>query len=109
MELVEQVARKLFQLQSEFTDSQVDTWWKLETPKARKAYMHRAKEIIPIVEEALTPAIQQAERERIFCNGSLEFHIADAEMLGEVGEWAECQAVGVFVYFPKELWDSLKE
>ena len=37
----------------------------------------------------------------------LQFHIADREMLEEVGEWAECQDVGVFIYFTKEQWQGI--
>lgn len=46
-------------------------------------------------------------RERIFY-GTLQFHIPDRKTLEEVGEWAECQDVGVFVYFTETQWQALK-
>ncbi len=32
---------------------------------------------------------------------SLQFRVAHREVLGDVGEWAECQDVGRFLYIPK--------
>ena len=42
---------------------------------------------------------KREERERIL-GDKLSMHVADKEQLVDVGEWAECQDVGVFVYFP---------
>lgn len=53
------------------------------------------------------PLIRKDERERIFY-GVLQFHIDDSERLTEVGEWAECQDVGVFIYFTQAQWQALK-
>jgi len=32
---------------------------------------------------------------------SLQFRVAHREMLGDVGEWAECQDIGRFLYIPE--------
>lgn len=50
----------------------------------------------------------KAEREKLL-KDKLSIHIADKENLVDVGEWAECQDVGVFVYFPYDsYWQALK-
>ena len=41
--------------------------------------------------------------------GTCQMHIADREMLSEVSGWAECQDVGVFVYFTKDQWQSIQK
>lgn len=37
------------------------------------------------------------------------FHVVDKEMLEEVGEWAKCQDVGVFVYLTNDEYYTWKK
>lgn len=51
--------------------------------------------------------IDRKEIEEVFA-GTLRIHISNRDCLKEVGDWAECQDVGAFVWFPKDLWKVVK-
>ena len=40
-------------------------------------------------------------------NETLQFHVVHRDHLKEVGEWAECQGVGVFIYLTVDQWRAL--
>lgn len=65
-------------------------------------------EMFEIIDQILALPQQKIEeaKARTF-NGTLIFHIPDRKTLEEVGEWAECQDIGTFVYFTKEQWQAL--
>jgi len=50
-----------------------------------------------------TPLIEARERERVL-KDKLSFHVTHKEALADVGEWAECQGVGVFVFSPDDTY-----
>ena len=56
--------------------------------------------------ERITEAVAQARKE-VF-KGTLQMHIVSREKLSDVGEWAECQDVGVFVWFPQDIWQAIQ-
>ena len=57
---------------------------------------------------ALMEARVQQERERTFYGVNV-FYVNNRDYLKDIGGWAECQDVGVFVYFTKEQWQALQE
>ena len=59
----------------------------------------------------IKPLIEEARHEgRGIFEGKLSIHIVHKDNLVDVGEWAECQDVGVFVYFPDDTyWQALKQ
>ena len=126
-ELVEKVAGELanqagyedYQAVSKYYTSQAEAIIPLITHARDLEWMNRLLDAgIPVMddpkdvpENLYTQAYLDHEKkaavEEIF-KGVLEFHVVEKEMLSEVGEWAECQDVGVFVYFTKEQWKDMR-
>lgn len=77
------------------------------TLKILKEAVNKRQNVIDNMSEEIKKRAEQARKE-VF-EGTLQFHVADRDTLQEVGEWAECQAAGVFVWFPSLKWQALKE
>ncbi len=123
-ELVEKVAIYLFNnRQMAYTEAPK---WDEIGGDDRAEWRQVAKQILSIIQPYLTSRAEKYEQEavarvvktakeavkqavRTVFQDTLEMHIADRDELDEVGEWAECQDVGVFVWFPESKWQSLQE